>query len=69
MQEAGQSWPPDEARMVREYDPNTEVVTVILRDDGGVSSYRMYMPGRPSPPQAYELMKEELKRRRMEENL
>lgn len=66
MQEARQSWPPDEARMIREYDPNIEVVTIILRDDGGVSSYRMFMPGHPSPPEAYELMQEELKRRRME---
>lgn len=31
----------DEQRMVREYDPETEIVVVLLKHNGRVSSYRL----------------------------
>lgn len=34
-------------RMIREYDPETEVVVVILRLDGGQSEYRLRGPVLP----------------------
>lgn len=51
---------PDVKRMVKEYDPAKEVVFVLLRLDGGVSSYRAHIPNQPSPPEAYEQLKREM---------
>ena len=48
----GWDWP-DFERMVRQYDPNTEVVFMFLRADGGSSGYRVNLPGRMTPPAAY----------------
>lgn len=51
----GWDWP-DFERMVRQYDPNTEVVFMFLRTDGGSSGYRVKTaPGRPTPPRAFAL--------------
>lgn len=50
----------DVKRMVKEYDPAKEVVFVLLRLDGGVSSCRVHIPNQPSPPEAYEQLKREL---------
>jgi hypothetical protein len=50
----------DVQRMVREYDPRLEVVFVFLRQDGGVSSYRLHIRNQPTPPEAYETLKREL---------
>ena len=52
---------PDFERMVRQYDPNTEVVFMFLRTDGGSSGYRVgTAPGRPTPPRAFALHRGEL---------
>jgi hypothetical protein len=47
-------------RMVKEYDPRLEAVFVFLRQDGGVSSYRLHIRNQPAPPEAYETLKREL---------
>jgi hypothetical protein len=47
-------WPDvDTARMVHEYDPEEEVVLVILRSDGGVSEYRIRAPNLPNPRECH----------------
>jgi hypothetical protein len=35
-------------------------IGATLREDGGVSSYRLYIHNQPSPPEAYEELKREL---------
>jgi hypothetical protein len=50
----------DVKRMVKEYNPRLEVVFVFLREDGGVSSYRLQIRNQPSPSEAYEELKQEL---------
>ena len=50
----------DVKRMVKEYDPRLEVVFVLLRQDGGASSYRLHIRNRETPPEAYEELKREL---------
>jgi hypothetical protein len=50
----------DVKRMVKKYNPRLEVVFVFLREDGGVSSYRLYIHNQPSPPEAYEELKREM---------
>ena len=46
----------DLARLLREYDPEQEIVFTFFRLDGGVSSYRIGSP-KFTPPEAYEVMK------------
>ena len=49
----------DLARLLRQYDPEREMVFCFLRTDYGVSSYRVGSP-RLTPPEAYEVMKGQL---------
>jgi hypothetical protein len=50
----------DVKRMVKEYDPRLEVVFVFLRQDGGVSGYRLRTRNQQTPPEAYETLEREL---------
>lgn len=49
------AWPdPEVEEMVRDYDPEREVVVVILRLDGDVSGYKLPTPNRAhTPPAAF----------------
>lgn len=51
-------WPlPELKRMVRKYDPRTQVVVIFLYRDGHVDSYRIALPDDPPPPVAYRMTK------------
>lgn len=61
IQQIGIGWPiPEATRVVQQYDPEREVVFIFLREDGGISSYRIKVPGALTPPEAYAQYQAEL---------